>query len=73
MPILLVKKPLSAFERHFERQRQESSEEYSSASSQEETPEYDEDDGWNYIDETEDVRPADDVDELLREWTTLLG
>ncbi|KAI4616795.1 hypothetical protein J4E83_006376 [Alternaria metachromatica] len=58
----------------FVRQRQESSEEYSSPSSQEDTSENEEaEDSWNYIDETEKVSQVDEVDDLLREWTTLLG
>ncbi|KAI4960058.1 hypothetical protein J4E86_001677 [Alternaria arbusti] len=30
-------------------------------------------DSWSYIDETEKVGRVDEVDELLKEWTTLLG
>jgi len=74
MPIPLVKKPLLAREQRLLRQRQESSEEYSSPSIQEETSESEEaEDSWSYIDETEKVGRVDEVDELLKEWTTLLG
>ena len=74
MPIPLVKETSHAREQRLLRQRQESSEEYSSPSIQEDTSEGEEaEDSWSYIDETEKVGRVDEVDELLKEWTTLLG
>ncbi|KAI4658891.1 uncharacterized protein J4E79_006651 [Alternaria viburni] len=74
MPIPLVKETSHAREQRLLRQRQESSEEYSSPSIQEDTSESEEaEDSWSHIDETEKVGRVDEVDELLKEWTTLLG
>jgi len=74
MPIPLVRKLPHGREQRLLQQRQESSEEHSSPSIQEDTSESEEaEDSWSYIDETEKVGRVDEVDELLKEWTTLLG